>query len=82
MIAQRLAGAAPAVQASAEALPFADSSFDAVMAVLSDHHWGDRRQGFRERRRVARQRVVLFNADPAEADYSGSPPNIYRASLI
>jgi ubiquinone/menaquinone biosynthesis C-methylase UbiE len=52
----------------AEALPFADSSFDAVMAVLSDHHWRDRRQGFRELRRVARRRVVLFNADPAEAD--------------
>jgi SAM-dependent methyltransferase len=68
MIAQRPAGAAPAVQASAEALPFPDSSFDAVMAVLSDHHWRDRRQGFRELRRVARQRVVLFNADPAETE--------------
>jgi SAM-dependent methyltransferase len=68
MIGQRPAGAARAVQAGAEALPFGDSSFDAVMAVLSDHHWRDRRQGFRELRRVARQRVVLFNADPAEAD--------------
>jgi SAM-dependent methyltransferase len=67
MIAQRPAGAARAVQASAEALPFGDRSFDAVMAVLSDHHWRDRRQGFRELRRVARRRVVLFNADPAEA---------------
>jgi SAM-dependent methyltransferase len=68
MIGQRPAGAARAVQASAEALPFADRSFDAVMAVLSDHHWRDRRQGLRELRRVARRRVVLFNADPAEAE--------------
>ena len=33
MLAQRPVGAAPAVQASAEALPFADGSFDAVIAV-------------------------------------------------
>lgn len=68
MIAQRPAGAAPAVPASAEELPFPDRSFDAALAVLSDHHWGDRLRGLRELRRVARQRVVLFNADPAEAE--------------
>jgi hypothetical protein len=38
------------------------------MAVLSDYHWRDRVQGLRELRRVARRRVVLFNADPAQAD--------------
>ena len=38
MLAQRPVGAAPAVQASAEALPFADGAFDAAMAILSDHH--------------------------------------------
>ena len=37
------------------------------MAVLSDHHWRDRHQGLRELR-VARRRVVLFNADPAESE--------------
>jgi SAM-dependent methyltransferase len=52
----------------AEALPFEDDSFDAVMAVLSDHHWSDRRRGLAEMRRVARHRVVLFNANPAELD--------------
>jgi SAM-dependent methyltransferase len=65
MIAQRPPGAAPAVQAGAESLPFADDSFDAAMAVLSDHHWRDRTRGLLEMRRVARDRVVLFNADPA-----------------
>ena len=53
MIAQRPPGAAPAVQATAEALPFADGEFDAAMAVLSDHHWPDAAAGLREMRRVA-----------------------------
>jgi SAM-dependent methyltransferase len=68
MIGQRPEGAAPVVQARAEELPFADDSFDVAMAVLSDHHWSDRRRGFAELRRVARRRVVLFNADPGEFD--------------
>jgi SAM-dependent methyltransferase len=66
MIAQRSADAAPVIQASAEELPFDDASFDAVMASLSDHHWSDRAAGLRELSRVARHRVVIFNADPAE----------------
>jgi SAM-dependent methyltransferase len=68
MIAQRPPHAAPVVPGLAEALPFEDDSFDAVMAVLSDHHWRDRRRGLAELRRVARDRVVLFNADPGEAE--------------
>jgi SAM-dependent methyltransferase len=67
MIAQRPPGAAPVVRASAESLPFADHSFDAAMAVLSDHHWDDRPGGLRELRRVGR-RVVLFTFDPAYVD--------------
>ncbi len=66
MIAQRPAGAEKVVQATAERLPFADGAFDVAMAVLSDHHWRDRPQGLRELKRVARKRIVLFNADPAE----------------
>jgi SAM-dependent methyltransferase len=64
MIAQRPPGAAPAVQASAEALPFEDASFDAAMAVLTLHHWSDLRGGCAELRRVARDRVVVFSWDP------------------
>ena len=63
MIAQRPPGAAPAVQASAEELPFEDGSFDAAMAVLTIHHWTDWRRGIEELRRVAR-RVVVFTWDP------------------
>ena len=66
MIAQRPEGAAPVVRAHAEQLPFEDGSFDAAMAVLSDHHWDDHEHGLAEMRRVAR-RVVLFTWDPATA---------------
>jgi SAM-dependent methyltransferase len=68
MIAQRPAGAAPVIQAAAESLPLADDSVDAAMAIFSDHHWSDRAAGMREMRRVARERVVLLNADPALGD--------------
>ena len=63
MLAQRPVGAAPAVQASAEALPFGDGAFDAAMAILSDHHWPDRAAGLRELRRVAACRAVVFQCD-------------------
>jgi SAM-dependent methyltransferase len=63
MIAQRAAGAAPAIQASAEALPLGDDSVDAAMAVLTLHHWDDVERGLAELIRVARQRVVLVTMD-------------------
>jgi SAM-dependent methyltransferase len=65
MLAQRPPEAAPAVRARAEALPFADRSFDAVMAVLTLHHWADQAAGLAECVRVARDRVVLLTCDPA-----------------
>jgi SAM-dependent methyltransferase len=64
MIRQRPPFAAPAVQATAEALPFSDASFDAALAVLTIHHWSDWRAGLRELVRVSRRRVVLFTWDP------------------
>lgn len=69
MIAQRPAGAAPAVRASAESLPFSDAAFDAALAVLTVHHWSDRRAGLAEMRRVARDRVVILTWDPAHAGF-------------
>lgn len=62
MRAQRPVGAAPAVAAYAESLPFEDQEFDAAMAVLSDHHWRDPIRGLREMARVAK-RVVVFQWD-------------------
>jgi SAM-dependent methyltransferase len=67
MRAQRPAGAARCVAATADSLPFRDQSFDAAMAVLSDHHWPDPIAGLREMRRVAR-RVVVFNFDVERLD--------------
>jgi SAM-dependent methyltransferase len=59
MIAQRAAGSAPAVQAHAEALPFADDAFDCAMATLTIHHWASVEAGLREAARVAHRVVVL-----------------------
>jgi SAM-dependent methyltransferase len=59
MRAQRPPGAASCLSARAERLPFADGTFDAAMAVLSDHHWADPVAGLREMRRVARRVVVI-----------------------
>jgi SAM-dependent methyltransferase len=63
MIAQRPPGAAPAVQAGAEAIPVDDDAADAVMALLTVHHWSDPEAGIAELRRVARRRVVVFTWD-------------------
>ena len=63
MIAQRPAGSAPVVQASAVSLPFKNDSFDAGLAVLSVHHWPDQEQGLRELRRGSRDRVVVMTWD-------------------
>lgn len=64
MISQRPAGAAPAIQASAESLPFGDDSFDAAMGVLTAHHWTDLGAGLSEMQRVARRRIVMVAFDP------------------
>jgi len=68
MRAQRPAGAAPCVAATAESLPFADQSFDAAMAVSTVHHWQDPIAGLRELRRVAR-RVVVFTFDGSDTGW-------------
>ena len=50
------------MRAVAAALPFADHSFYAAMAVLTMHHWPDQRAGIAEVRRVA-ARVVMLTFD-------------------
>ncbi|HTJ36318.1 MAG TPA: methyltransferase domain-containing protein [Dactylosporangium sp.] len=63
MIGQRPAGSARVVQARAEALPVADDAADAVMALLTVHHWADLEAGIAELRRVARRRIVILTWD-------------------
>jgi ubiquinone/menaquinone biosynthesis C-methylase UbiE len=65
MLRKRVASAAPAVLAHAEALPFADNAFDASMAILTVHHWSDKAAGFREMRRVTGGRIVVLTFDPS-----------------
>jgi SAM-dependent methyltransferase len=69
MIRQRPAAAAPVVRAVAEALPFATGTFDAALAVLTVHHWGDWRRGLAELRRVARRQVVLAYDTALHSDF-------------
>lgn len=64
MIAQRPAESARALEASAESIPLADDSADAVMALLTVHHWSDLEAGIGELHRIARQRIVIFTFDP------------------
>jgi len=63
MRAQRPSGAAPAIDARAEALPFDDDAVDAAMACVTIHHWEPPEAGLAELRRVARGPVVVFTFD-------------------
>ncbi len=65
MAAQRPRHLAPALRATAGALPLRDGAVDAALAIMTLHHWGDEQQaGLRELRRVARGPVVILTADP------------------
>jgi SAM-dependent methyltransferase len=59
MLAQRAAGAAPAVRGVAEALPFPAGAFEVALATLTLHHWPDLAGGIAELQRVAARTVVL-----------------------
>ncbi|MDX3109639.1 class I SAM-dependent methyltransferase [Nonomuraea angiospora] len=63
MRAQRPRHLAPALDATAERLPFDDDSFDAAMATVTIHQWNDTEQGLRELRRVSRGPVVILTFD-------------------
>ena len=81
MIAQRPPGAAPAVRASAEALPFEDDSFDAAMAVLTVHHWPDReRRPGRDAARRPRPRRPRHLRPGSRCASSGSSATTSRRS--
>jgi SAM-dependent methyltransferase len=63
MRAQRAPGAAPAIDARAEALPLDDWSVDAAMACVTIHHWQPPEAGLAEMRRVARGPAVVLTFD-------------------
>jgi SAM-dependent methyltransferase len=61
---QRPGHLAPALNATADAIPFDDEAFDAAMAILTVHHWKDRAACLTEIRRVTRGPVVVMTFDP------------------
>jgi hypothetical protein len=64
MRAQRPSHLPPAVDATAEHLPFPDRQFDASMATFTVHQWSDLRAGLAEMRRVTCGPVVILTCDP------------------
>lgn len=56
-------GAIQFQQAVAEALPFADASFDLVFSTMTFHHWPDQRRGIAEVARVLTPRGLWLIAD-------------------
>lgn len=89
MAAQRPPHLAPAIRASAGALPLRDDSVDAAMAMVTIHHWDqEQERGVRELRRVARGPVVILTFDPAVstrmwlfADYMSEGAALDRRTL-
>jgi SAM-dependent methyltransferase len=63
MRSQRPPHLRPAIDATAEHLPFGRASFDAAMAMVTVHQWADTDQGLRELRRVSRGPVVVLTFD-------------------
>ena len=60
MLAQRTRTSVQLVRGRAEQLPFADAAFDAVLGVLTLHHWSDQLVGLRECARVALRLAWCF----------------------
>jgi len=68
MRAQRPSSLPQAIDGTAEALPFADRSFDAALASFTVHQWTDLEAGLRELRRVTTGPVVILTCDPEALD--------------
>jgi SAM-dependent methyltransferase len=78
-------GKVPAVIATAEALPFDNGAFDAVMAMVTIHHWPDIPAGLRELQRVASGPVVILTFDPEAFDtfwLAQCLPELFKAERI
>lgn len=69
MRAQRPPELSPAVDATADHLPFSDGAFDASMASVTVHQWPDPAAGLAEMRRVTTGPVVILTFDPKPADW-------------
>jgi len=68
MRARRPASAVPAIDATAEDVPFDDDAVDAVTALFTLHQWRDLPRGLSEMRRVSRGPVVVLTLDACRLD--------------
>jgi len=71
----------PAIDGTAEHLPFDDDSFDAAMASVTVHQWPDLERGLGELRRVARGPVAILTFDPVVPERWWQPvyvPELYE----
>lgn len=68
MRAQRPPHLPPAIDATAEALPFPDTSFDAAMATFTVHQWSNLAAGLAEMRRVTTGPIAVMTCAPDELD--------------
>lgn len=66
MRSQRPSHLTPAIDATAEKLPFPDKHFDAAMGTFTVHQWSDLKAGLSEMRRVTRGPVLILTCDPDE----------------
>ncbi|WP_156681024.1 class I SAM-dependent methyltransferase [Sphingomonas profundi] len=62
--------------APAEALPFDDASFDAVLCRFTAHHWSDLRAGLAEARRVSKPGALLVFIDTVAPDDRASDTHL------
>ena len=78
MRAQRPAFLTPAIDATAETLPFEDGSFDASMASVTIHQWPNPEAGLAGMRRVTSGPVVIltFEPDPERWWYDDYVPEL------
>lgn len=58
----------PAINATADVLPFDEGVFDAATAFLTIHHWPDIARGLREIRRVTRGPIIIMTYDRDDLD--------------
>ena len=75
--ARRLRPSLRIVQGTAEALPYEERSFDAVVTTLSFHHWSDKQSALAEVFRVLRPGGVLALTDASVDDLPGRPRRLW-----
>jgi SAM-dependent methyltransferase len=81
MRAERPRDRVPAIDGTADHLPFDDDAFDAAMASITVHQWPDLERGLGELRRVARGPVAILTFDPVVPEPWWQPvyvPELYE----